>query len=151
RFYFSFIFPNNSLVKSHSYEALFAQNKERLIQLIAKSYEDASSEFVQEAINQKIFPGFEKMGRWWDKNLEIDLVGLNEKDNAILFVETKWNAKPLGLKVLEDLKNKTKKVMWGKENRKEHFALVAKGGFNRELVEKSKKEGVTLIKEDKIC
>ena len=123
-------------------------DKETLIQLVAKSYEDASAEFIQEAIKQKALPYFEQLGRWWDKNTEIDLVGLNKTDNSILFVETKWNTKPLGADVLEDLKRKAQKVEWGRPGRKEYFALITKAGFEKKLMERSKSEGVVLIKED---
>jgi len=150
RFYFSFIFPNNSLIKSRSYKTLFAQHGEILTRLVAKSYEEASVEFVGEAIKQKVLPNFEQMGRWWDKETEIDLVGLNKTDNSILFVETKWNAKPLGIGILDDLKRKAQKVEWGRRGRKEYYALVSKGGFNDELIKESKKEGVVLIKENKV-
>lgn len=151
RFYFSFIFPNNSLIKSRSYEALFAQRGEILTRLVSKSYEDASAELIQNAISQNILPHFEQMGRWWDKNTEIDLVCLNKTDNSILFVETKWNIRPIGTDVLDDLKRKSQKVEWGRGKRKEYFALIAKGGFNKELMDRSKKEGVTLIKEDRVA
>lgn len=150
RFYFSFIFPNNSLIKSHSYDALFTQHGQLLTQLVAKSYEDTTGEFIQEAINQKLLPHFEQMGRWWDKNTEIDLVGLNKGEDSILFVETKWNTKPVDTDVLEELKSKSKTVEWGSKGRKEYFALVAKGGFTDGLVEQAKKEGVILILEDNI-
>ncbi len=150
RFYFSFIFPNNSQIKGHSYNALFTQQGEILTQLVAKSYEDTTVEFIQQATSQGALPQFEQLGRWWDKNTEIDLVGLNEQDNSILFVETKWNIKPIGINILNKLKRKSKQVHWGKEGRKEYFALVAKGGFMEELQEQAKKENVILIQEDKM-
>lgn len=150
RFYFSFIFPNSSLIKSHAYKTLFSQKGELLKQLVSKSYEDASYEFIQEPINQGVLPHFDQIGRWWDKNTEIDLVGLNREDNSILFVETKWNSKPLNTGVLNDLKRKAQKVEWGKDGRKEHFALVAKAGFSDQLIKLAKKEKVLLIHEDKI-
>ncbi len=150
RFYFCFIFPNNSLIKGHSYDALFTQHGEILTQLVAKSYEDSNSEFIQEAIKQGILPHFEQMGRWWDKDTEIDMVGLNKDDNSILFVETKWNTRPLDVDVLEDLKRKAQSVEWGGEERKEHFALVAKRGFTNRLLEKATQEGTVLIYEDQI-
>lgn len=150
RFYFSFIFPNNSLIKGYSFDTLFAQRGEILTRLVAKSYEDTSSEFVQKTIKQGVLPYFEQMGRWWDKNTEIDLVGLNERENSILFVETKWNIKPLEINILVELKKKAKKVEWGREGRKEYFALVAKGGFSEELISLSKEENVILIDKDKL-
>lgn len=146
RFYFSFIFPNASLIKNHSYDALFSLHGEILTKLIAKSYEDASAEFIRNAglVN------FEKLDRWWDKANEIDLVGLNKGTNTILFVETKWNNKPVGTEVLNTLKKKAKTVVWGDPNRKELFALIAKGGFSNELIKQAKEEGVVLIKEDRV-
>ena len=146
RFYFSFIFPNASLIKSRSYDALFSQRGEILTKLIAKSYEDSSGEFIR---NAGLFD-FEKLDRWWDKENEIDLVGLNKEKNTILFVETKWNNKPIGTEVLNELKKKAKAVIWGEQNRKEMFALIAKGGFSKELIKQAREEGVILIKEDKV-
>lgn len=146
RFYFSFIFPNSSLIKQRSYDALFSQHGEILTKLVAKSYEDASAEFIR---NTKLF-NFEKLDRWWDRENEIDLVGLNKEENTILFVETKWNNKPIGTEVLNGLKNKAKTVIWGEQNRKELFALIAKGGFSNQLIKQARNEGVVLIKEDKV-
>ncbi|PIU03219.1 ATP-binding protein [Candidatus Shapirobacteria bacterium CG08_land_8_20_14_0_20_39_18] len=150
RFYFSFIFPNLSLAKSPDYNSLFATHGDILTKLVAKFYEDTSDEFIRKAIDENKLPHFENMGRWWNNNTEIDLVGLNEQDNSILFVETKWNSKPIGTEVLNSLKNKSKEVVWGKPGKKEYFGLVAKGGFTHELIKQAKQENVLLIQEDKI-
>ncbi len=149
RFYFSFIFPNNSQIKGHAYDALFTQHGQVLTQLVAKSYEDTTVEFIQQATLQGALPRFEQLGRWWDKNTEIDLVGLNKYDDRILFVETKWNNQPIGINVFNKLKEKSKQVKWGSEKRKEYFALVAKGGFTTELIDQAKEENVLLIHEDR--
>lgn len=150
RFYFSFIFPNNSLIKGYSYEALFTKHGELLTQLVAKSYEDATTEFIQEAINRDILPRFEQLGRWWDRNTEIDLVGLNSKENNILFAETKWSDSPVDSRVIYNLKRKAKRVEWGRPGRKEFFVVVAKGGFTEEAKKIAQEEGAILIVEDKI-
>lgn len=148
RFYFSFIFPYKSLINGGSYEGLFTRHEDILTSLIAKAYEDASLEFIQMAIQNGSLPHFEEFGRWWDKDTEIDLVGLNQTDNTMLFVETKWNAKPIGTEVLNTLKKKSQQVQWGKRNRKEYYALIAKGGFTDQLIETAKKDNVVLIQED---
>jgi len=77
-------------------------------------------------------------------------VGLNKQDNTILFVETKWNTKPIGTEVLNNLRKKAQQVEWGGEDRKEYFALIAKGGFTKQLIETAKQEGVVLIEEDRV-
>ncbi len=150
RFYFSFIYPNNSLIKSGNYETVFERQDGVLKAILSKCYEEKSKEFIVKAMGQNKIPFFEKFGRWWNKNTEIDLIGLNERANSILFAETKWNEKPLSLDVLGDLKQKSKEVIWGKENRKELFALIAKGGFSDELINVAKKENILLIEEDKV-
>lgn len=150
RFYFSFIFPHASLIKSGQHQALFSQHAELLTSLVAKSYEDTTREFIEKAIKEKLLPPFEQLGRWWNKNTEIDLVGLSKEEDSILFTETKWNKRPVGIKVLNDLRQKSQTVNWGSKNRKEFFALVASGGFTKELIVKAKKENILLIQEDKI-
>ena len=149
RFYFSFVFPDISLIESGNIKALFAKNKEILVQLIAKAYEETTVEFIQMAIKNGSLPHFEQMGRWWNKDTEIDLVGLNKKENSILFVETKWNKKPLGSRILQNLKQKAQRVGWGKVGRKEYFAVVAKAGFTKKMIKQSQKEKIVLIQEDK--
>lgn len=149
RFYFSLVFPHLSLVEAGSAQALLQQNREALVSLIAKAYEDAAGEFIKAAIKDGSLPHFEQVGRWWDKDTEIDLVGLNEAENEILFVEAKWSRQPVGVSILHDLKRKAQKVLWGGKGRKEYFALVSKSGFSDELVSQIKKENVLLIREDK--
>ena len=150
RFYFSFIFPQASLVKSGNFETLFSRHGGRLTALLAKAYEDATKEFVGRAISQGALPHFERLGRWWDKNTEIDLVGLNEEKNAVLFVETKWNEKPLDASVLKDVREKARRLAWGREERKEYYCVVAKGGFTDHAVKEARERHTLLIQEDKV-
>lgn len=148
RFYFSYVFPNVSLVENRAFDALFDKNKDLLVRLIAKLYEETTGEFIKTVVKTGKLPPFYQMGRWWDHDTEIDLVGLDEEDNRILFVETKWNSKPVGTDVLNSLKQKAQKVVWGKKDRKEYYSLVAKGGFTDELREVAKREKIILIQED---
>lgn len=80
-----------------------------------------------------------KAGRWWGyyrennqrKELEIDVVGLNEDTKEILFCECKWQDKVNAEKIFEDLKKKVKYVDWNNESRKERYAIVAKSFSKR--------------------
>ena len=150
RFYFSFVYPHNSLIKGGNVDALFKQYGEVLQRLVAKSYEDATEQFIVAAMSAEKLPHFNSLGRWWGNNTEIDLVGLNEEDNSILFVETKWSNQPLRTDVLDDFQQKARQVMWGNPGRKEYYALVSKGGFSDELIERAKAGGVLLVHEDKV-
>ncbi len=59
------------------------------------------------------FP-FTAVGKWWDKHEEIDIVAINPQLNSILFGEVKWSNKPVGIDVYENLKQKARRVLWGK-------------------------------------
>lgn len=79
-----------------------------------------------------------KVGRWWGyyreneqrKELEIDVVALNEDNKEILFCECKWQDRVNAEKIFEELKEKATHVDWNNEERKEHYAIVAKS-FSR--------------------
>ena len=63
---------------------------------------------------------------------EIDIVALNEATSDILFCECRWLDKELDKEVLEELLEKSEKVEWGNEKRKNHYAVVSRKGFSEE-------------------
>lgn len=70
----------------------------------------------------------------WDAHAgEIDIVGLSESDNAIVFGACKFKTQPLGTDVLAALEEKSRKVTWGGPNRTEFFVLFSIGGFSDAL------------------
>ncbi|MBL8159244.1 ATP-binding protein [Candidatus Saccharibacteria bacterium] len=150
RFYFSFIYPHSSLIKGGSIDALFSRHGEILQQLVAKAYEDAAKQFIEHAMQDELLPHFDKLDRWWNKNCEIDVVGVNDSEQAILFTEVKWTNQKMHSRILDGLKEKSVQVKWGTAERKEYYCLVSKSGFTDELIKKAKAEGVVLIQEDRV-
>lgn len=148
KFWFNYCFPfmgelelGNKLPSleafKDSFEYIVAQNYEKIAQEILHQYQD------------RIFI-FHKVGRWWDKNEEIDIVALNEATNEILFGEVKWSKKQVGTNIYEELKRKSQKVEWGKKNRKEYFCLFSKSGFTSQMKKVAKEEKVFLFEKNKI-
>ena len=87
-----------------------------------------------------------KVGRWWDKDTEIDIVALGE-DNKIVFGECKYSKKQVGLNILNELKEKSKKVIWNNDKREEYYILFSKSGFSQDLIELAKKKNNIILKE----
>lgn len=143
RFYFSFVYPNVSLIEKGAQGAFFEKIKSEFTTFMAKIYEETAVQFIEK---QQIFP---QIGRWWDNNTEIDVVGLNEEKNLILFGEVKWSSQPVGFEVLNALVEKSKKVVWGKPGRREQFALVSKSGFTPKLKNLAKEQNIWLFEKDK--
>ena len=144
RFYFTFVYPNASLIEKGATMAFFDKIKNEFATYVAKIYEETAVEFVEK---KQIFP---QIGRWWDNNTEIDLVGLDKEKNAILFGEVKWTNQPVGFDVLNALIEKSKKVIWGKAGRFEQFVLVSKSGFTPKLKLFAKENGIWLFEKDTI-
>ena len=88
----------------------------------------------------------DEVGRWWIKDAEIDVIGINEDDNAILFGEVKWSEKPVGVNILSELKSNAEKVQWGNSRTSRHFALFSRKGFTNDMLKMAEKEKVLLFK-----
>jgi len=70
-----------------------------------------------------------KIGRWWDKGEEIDLVALSE-NGEYLFCECKWSVKHTGINFYEKL---IKKTSLFPEAGKKYFCFFSRSGFSKEL------------------
>jgi len=138
RFYFSFILPNISQIEAGGGHSLLQSKADLLRQIVAKSYEQESLEFILKAVEKGQLPEIYKLGRWWNKKAEIDLVGLGELTSSIMFVETKWTNQKVGLGVLKDLHKKSVEVKWREAKRTEYFVLISKSGFRDEVLQMAK-------------
>lgn len=122
-FWFKFIFKNKSLIEQGLRNEVFDSIKRDFNSYVAASFEDICREFV---IDSKIF-NLAKIGRWWNKENEIDIVALNEKEDEALFAECKWQDKVDAAKVLEKLKEKTLSF----SQNKKFYAVFAKSFKSR--------------------
>ena len=106
RFWFRFVYPNKSEIEIGAYEMDYLSfNK-----YVGEIFEDIAKEILIELNkNNKLPFKFSKIGRWWHKGEEIDLIALNENERKALFVEVKW--KELRVKevhgIFKDLERKS--------------------------------------------
>ncbi|QYR59498.1 ATP-binding protein [Fusobacterium polymorphum] len=142
KFWFSYVYPYQSYLEIENLTYIKNKIENEFDLYVSKIYEDLARESIWENIN---FPLF-KVGRWWDKNTEIDIVALGE-DNKIVFGECKYSNKQVGLNILNELKEKSKKVIWNNNKREEYYILFSKSGFSQDLIELAKKERNILLKE----
>jgi uncharacterized protein len=88
----------------------------------SRIFEDISTEWLGKS---RAFD-FTRIGKWWHKEQEIDIVALNEKEKGILFAECKWKENVDVEAILSELKEKAKLVQWNLGGRKESYAIFAK-------------------------
>ena len=131
RFWFRYIYRNRSDYEIGNYDTLIDKIKQDFDSLVGKEFEKISKEFLIALSRQnEVHFSFSKIGKWWQKDIEIDLVALNVNTNTndIFFFECKWKDLSEGAarKILDDLKVKSKSVGWYQDDRKEYFGLIAR-------------------------
>ena len=136
RFWFRFIYPNKMLIEKGEADRVIEIIKRDYDSYLGHIFEDIGREFLW-----KVKPfRFTKIGRWWHKDKEIDLVVLDEIEKQIAFFEVKWRdlRERQARKTLEKLREKSRAVKWGGVRREEHFGVIAKKIDSKE---KLRKEG----------
>jgi AAA+ ATPase superfamily predicted ATPase len=148
RFWFQYVFPYKSSLEIGQFNEVLRIINESFPLLQAATYEKVCRE-VTWNLSHKIFQ-FERVGKWWEKEQEIDVVGVNRQTGQILFGEAKWSVKPVGINIFEALKRKAHLVDWEQNSRKEHFILFSRNGFTKEMLNVAKKENVFLVEKDRL-
>jgi len=135
-FWFRYVFSYQSFLETERYDFVLDKIKKEFNHFVSFVFEEISKDYL---LNKAKLPfAIQKIGRWWDKNVEIDVLVLGE--NEILFGECKYWDRPVGLNVLKELKEKAQHVNWKKEKRKEHFAIFSRKGFTEDLLAKAEKD-----------
>jgi len=146
RFWFQFVFPHRGDLEEGEKGEVLRKIKRGWAAYLPWVYEDVARELVRDFARRKQLP-FKpsRLGRYWDKDVEIDLVGLAEEENAALFGEVKWTQNPVSAGIYAQLKQKAQAVPWRKEKRHEHYILFSRQGFTDELRELASQEPVLLV------
>ena len=141
KFWFSYVYPYQSYLEIENLTYIKNKIENEFDLYVSKIYEDLARESIWE---NTPFPLL-KVGRWWDKEIEIDIVGLGE-NNKIVFGECKYSKKLIGLNILNELKEKSKKVIWNNDKREEYYILFSKSGFSEDLIELAKNTNNIILK-----
>lgn len=136
-FWFKFIYPNLNYIESGYSEPAMKKIKENLVvSHIAYIYEDVCIEKMWKLNAAGTWDfSFDKVGRWWNNNIEIDILALDNTGKNAIFGECKYRTKKTGLDVLNELEEKADIVDWHKTGRKKYFILFSLNGFTDELIE----------------
>nr|WP_314656537.1 ATP-binding protein [uncultured Fusobacterium sp.] len=141
KFCFSYVYPYQSYLEIENLTYIKNKIENEFDLYVSKIYEDLARESIWE---NAPFPLL-KVGRWWDKEIEIGIIGLGE-NNKIVFGECKYSKKLIGLNILNELKEKSKKVIWNNDKREEYYILFSKSGFSEDLIELAKNTNNIILK-----
>lgn len=146
QFWFRFVFPKRGEIEMDRLDSVLSSIRQDMPHHLSLVYEKIALNIIQD--NPNIFSFFDNLGRWWDKNEEIDIVGINKEKNLILCAEVKWTEKPVGTNILDELKAKAEKITWGNNKTIRRFALFSRKGFTNEMIKAAGKDRVVLVKGD---
>lgn len=132
KFYFKFVFPNISNIEEGFLDDVYEFDIEpNLNEYMGLIYEQICTEVLKEYIYQHKEPfRIRSIGRWWNKNHEIDIVGLNGDD--YIFAECKWRKQKCSVKHLNDL---IQKIDDNFRYVNKHVYIFSKSGFTDDLTE----------------
>ncbi len=133
KFYYAYVYPYMSELLEGSVDIILEDViLERLPMFVSNEFEKIAIDKVRELGKDKIIPIRPiKIGRWWDKDKEIDITAFDIKNN-FLFGECKWRNEKIGMKILEQLKTKSCNI--GVPVNSSYYILFSKSGFTEDLI-----------------
>jgi len=152
RFWFRYVQPNQSGLDLGLSDAILKQRVQPdLDHFVSTAFEEAAQEFVArlaQAGGLTFLP--ERIGGWWDREAEIDVLAISQSEKAALVGECKWSKNPVGTNILVDLKRKAQVLNRGHGIQRIEYAIFARSGFTPALEELATVEGIGLYKVDSL-
>ncbi|HEX2981394.1 MAG TPA: ATP-binding protein, partial [Anaerolineaceae bacterium] len=104
RFWFRYVHPNQSALDLGLADAVLEQRvRSDLDHFAAAAFEEAAHAHIGRLAQHGQLPFLpERVGGWWSRAAEIDLLALSLKDRAALVGECKWSIHPIGTNILDD-------------------------------------------------
>jgi AAA+ ATPase superfamily predicted ATPase len=120
KFWFRFVYPNLSAIESRAFDA--GTIRDQYNQYLGAVFEDVAMQYVVES---RLF-SFSKIGRWWWKDHEIDIVALHDTGNTLSCGECKWSDGVDPIPVARKLVDTSKFIEWREGNRDECYYIFAR-------------------------
>ena len=133
-FWFHFVWPNLRHLEMEKIDFVWREKiKPEFDHYVSMNCEKVISSALSD-ISGDILSGYERIGRYWDKDIEIDILATDDKGRNALLGEIKWTKNPVGIRTLKDLKEKAERIDVLKGSQKS-FLLISKSGFTQRLRE----------------
>ncbi|MEM4639144.1 MAG: ATP-binding protein [Thermofilum sp.] len=128
RFWFKAVYPSRVLLELGLHDRVSQQLPQLLDQLAAQAFEEVAHQHFA-LLARRGLVSFTRIGRWWMRDVEIDLVALDERGSTAYFGEAKWSKTPLDKRELYKLEKKAEEFAWRKGERREVYVLYSRAGF----------------------
>ena len=147
RFWFRYVHPNLGALDLGLADSILEQRiRPDLDHFASAAFEEAARGYLARLAQAGQLPFIpERIGGWWSREAEIDVLAVSDVERAILVGECKWSAKPVGSGVLTDLERKvqilTRETSWARIE----MALFSRAGFTPDCQERAAAGQVRLV------
>jgi len=150
RFWYAFVFPNMSELEAGDAGGIWAYVVEpALNEYASRIFEDVCIQYLRAENRKNALPFyFTKIGRWWDKNAEIDIVATDAGKRRYILGECKYKNSAFTMSDLVTLQERSKSVSQGGEA---FYFLFSRSGFTREVIDKAKSGGIAMFSAEDVA
>jgi AAA+ ATPase superfamily predicted ATPase len=147
RFWFRYVHPNQGSLELGLADSVLDQRiQPDLDHFAAVAFEEAAREFIAAKAREGKLPFLpERIGSWWSRAGELDILAISSSERSALVGECKWSVNPVGVNVLEDLKIRSAKMIQESNLEHIHYALFSRKGFTDVLMKQASREDVGLF------
>ena len=136
-FWFKFKYLYSSNLEREEVDFVLNQIKKSFIDThVAYVYEDICREKMWELNDNNTFSThFNKLGRHWDSNNEIDIVAIDTVNKKVIIGECKYSKNPKDVSVYSDLINNKQKVIEKvlKDYEVVNYVIFSRSGYSKDL------------------
>jgi len=152
RFWFRYVHPHHASLDLGLADAVLAQRvRPDLERFAALAFEEAAQGFVVSLAHSgrlSFLP--ERVGGWWDRSAEIDVLAVSDTEKCALVGECKWSIHPVGTNILSELKQKADRLAREYDLQRIELALFSRVGYTPALYDQAQAEGVALYTVDQL-
>jgi AAA+ ATPase superfamily predicted ATPase len=131
RFYFRFLSRRQAQIALGVSEQALEEIKRHLTDFIGThTWEELCREWLLRASGKQVLPFLpDQVGSLWNRQAQIDVAGINSMEKTLLLGECKWEKKPIGQGVLEELVGKTDNVIPREGRWRVYYLGFARSGW----------------------
>jgi len=146
RFSFRFVLPYKSrFVEGGERKALEEEILPHLDNFIGQTFDKICVEILRYLVDaKKLKLSYDRAGRWWSGNEEIDLVAV-AGDKPVFAAECKWSKRPVGIDILNNLRRKVTLIPSESPSKTLRLGLFSRSGFTKEIEALGRKGELDLI------
>jgi AAA+ ATPase superfamily predicted ATPase len=147
-FWFRYVHPNSGSLELGLSRAVLDQRIRPNFEIyMGQKFEAAARAHLANLARTGELPFLpERIGSWWDRDAEIDIVAISDTERALLLGECKWSSRPIGVNILSDLREKAEKLQEHGPWQQITFALFSKVGFTEAMRREATEKGIQLFK-----